>query len=210
MTRPPSPSLLSFLLSFLFSVSVLAQEPLEFRGYALGGLCTSQIHGDGVSGFNKFGVTGGFGLEIGRKGTSKSISGSLLYTQKGSRRVPNPKAGDYTTWSYRFTYIDIPILRQWQFATGWWLGVGLQPSVLLSGEENFNQTGYAPTTIDLKPLDIGGIVSGGLEMGDHWDLEARLGQSLLPISPQPESAIVRFDNFLTNMTLQIAARLRFG
>ena len=70
----------------LLSAGVLvaqAQEPLRFRGGLYAGVCASQIHGDGVSGFDKFGLTAGPLLEISRGDVAWEWG--MLYTQKGSR-----------------------------------------------------------------------------------------------------------------------------
>lgn len=195
----------------LIVVSVTASKAQSslFRGRVVAGMCAAQVHGDGISGFNKLGATAGVGVEM-RRG-DKVWTWDILYTQKGSRRVPNPKAGDYNTWRYRFTYIDLPVMREWHLLSGWWVGVGVQPSLLIAGEEDFYQNGFTELSyVELRPWDLGGVVSGGVMWGDQWGIEARLGQSLLPISEQPEQPVVRFDNFMMNMTIQLAARWQFA
>lgn len=197
--------------SFVGGVAGQSEEPLRFQGNLWGGLCASQVHGDGISGFNKFGGTGGLGVKVWLGDVDRRVSGLILYTQKGSRRVPNTKQGDFETWRYRFTYIDLPVVREWGFSGGWWFGLGLQPSYLLKGEEDFYAAGYTDLTyVDLKPWDLCGVVTAGLPWTDKAALEIRLSQSLLPISEQPEQPIVRFDNFMMNLAIQVAASLAIG
>lgn len=187
------------------------QEPLHFQGQLMGGVCASQIHGDGISGFNKFGLSGGVGIRVWRKDERRQIAAAIAFTQKGSRRVPNPKQNDYHTWRYRFTYIDVPILMHWHNPSGWWVGLGLQPSVLIGAEEDFNATGYSELTyVELYPWDLGGVAVAGVEWFDNLSLEMRLSQSLLPISPRPETPIIQFDNFMMNMAVQIMVSLQIG
>lgn len=202
---------IAFSALLVWASLLSAQESLKFQGHLLIGGCAAQVHGDGISGFNKLGATAGIGVDVWRGDGDRRWSWDMLYTQKGSRRVPNPKAGDYNTWRYRFTYLDLPVVRTWHFDTDWWFGLGLQPSVLLAGEEDFYQNGFTELTyVDLRPWDIGGVVSVGISWGEHFGLEARLGQSLLPISEQPEQPIQRFDNFMMNMAVQFAVRWSMG
>ncbi len=190
-------------------LAVHAQEPLRFRGGLYAGVCASQIHGDGVSGFDKFGLTAGPLLEISRGDVAWEWG--MLYTQKGSRKVPNPKAGDYSTWKYRFTYLDIPVVRVWHPEDWWWFGVGVQPSVLLSAEEDFYSTGYSPlTTPILRSVDVGVLALVGVEYTDALTFELRMSQSAVPISDRPDAPVMRWDNFLMNMALQLGLKVQFG
>lgn len=205
--------LLSLIAGLVMASGAFGQstDPLQFQGTLWGGICASQVHGDGISGFNKFGGTGGLGVKVWRGAGDRRVSGLILYTQKGSRRVPNTKQGDFDTWRYRFTYIDLPVVREWTFSGGWWFGIGMQPSFLIKGEEDFYAAGYTDLTyVDLNPWDIGGVVTAGLPWTDRAALEIRLSQSLLPISEQPEQPIVRFDNFMMNMAIQVAASIAIG
>lgn len=191
------------------AVGAHAQEPLTFSGALLAGASASQIHGDAVSGFNKLGATAGPLLRIARG--EVTWEAGLLYTQKGSRKVPNPKAGDYTTWRYRFTYVDVPVVRVWTPEPWWWFGIGIQPSFLLRAEEDFYGTGYSPlTTPELRSVDVGGVALVGVEYSERVALEVRLSQSLVPISERPDAPVMRWDNFLMNMALQAGLKVGFG
>ncbi len=202
------PILLSLLLAGCFA-ALHAQEPLRFKGGLYAGASASQIHGDAISGFNKLGLTAGPLLEISRGDVTWEWG--MLYTQKGSRKVPNPKAGDYSTWKYRFTYLDIPVVRVWRPEPWWWFGVGVQPSVLLNAEEDFYGTGYSPlTTPDLKPIDLGVLALVGVEYTDALAFELRMSQSAVPISERPDAPVMRWDNFLMNMALQLGLKVQFG
>ena len=192
-----------------FAAMLNAQEPLRFAGSLYAGVSASQIHGDGVSGFDKFGVTGGPLLEISRGNVAWEWG--LLYTQKGSRKVPNPKAGDYSTWRYRFTYLDVPVVRIWRPDSWWWFGLGVQPSLLLNAEEDFFSTGYSPlTTPELKKVDVGALGLIGVKYTDALTFELRMSQSAVPISDRPDAPVMRWDNFLMNMALQLGLKLQFN
>ena len=177
-------------------------RPWTFRGGLWAGASLSQVHGDGVSGFNKLGATAGPWVQISQQ-PDRGWELGIVWTQKGSRRVPNPRAGDYFTWRYRFTYIDLPVSRVRDLSDWGWVSAGLQASYLLNAEEDFNQTGYAPVTyLRLKPWDLGGTAGIGLHVTDHMDFHVRMSQSLLPISPRPDQPIIQWDNFMMNLAIQ--------
>lgn len=199
--------LLSLCTSLL---SAEAQEnPLSFTARLSGGISISQVHGDQISGFNKFGYTTGASIDMRRKANS-GIQFGILLTQKGSRKVPNPKNGDYTSWSYRFTYIDLPIMRTWD-SPEWWIGAGIQPSILMRGEEDFYGNGFTDLTyLELRTIDFGAIAAAGWKFSPLISAEVRLSQSLIPISSEPEQPVQRWNNFMMNMTIQWMVTLSFG
>ena len=78
-------------------------------------------------GFNKVGFRLGAVLEIGRRG-KKNLQIGILYNQIGSEKPTNPTSDDYTTWRYRFTYIDIPLTMSYSYGI-FEILLGLQPSI---------------------------------------------------------------------------------
>ena len=187
--------------------------PIAFSAKVAAGFSTSQIHGDQISGFNQFGGTFGAMLDM-RRSSKSGMELGILWTQKGSRRPPDPKNDDYTTWQYRFSYIDIPLIRLWQPNNeAWWFGFGIQPSVLLGkGQADFDGNGLRDVEslgLDLHPVDLGGIAVLGIQISDHWDVQARLAQSLLPISPRPEQPVAGFNSFMMNLAIQWMLAWRF-
>jgi hypothetical protein len=203
------------IVVFVCSLSAvpIAKAQLEVSGGLLAGACFSQIHGDGVSGFNKLGVSGGPFIQWKEAGATARTQIAMCYAEKGSRKVPNPKAGDYDTWRYRLTYVDIAVMRIWDMPASWWLGVGVQPALLLNAEEDFNGTGFYPVSPPLNALnrwDIGGVLAVGIVSNSAIQIEARLSQSLVPILPRPDSPVARYDNFMMNMAVQLMANWTIG
>ena len=84
--------LFAFLPYLLSAQSEYAEgRALQFNGGLIGGATVSQIHGDGIGGFNKVGFNLGATVEIGRSG-KKNIQLGIVYNQKGSKKPPNPPA----------------------------------------------------------------------------------------------------------------------
>ena len=196
--------LLTFLPYFLSAQTEYSEgRVFQFNGGLIGGATASQIHGDGIGGFNKVGFNLGATIEIGRKG-SENIQIGIVYNQKGSKKPPNPTAGDYETWRYRFTYIDIPITISYSYGI-FDLLVGLQPSVLLAAEEDFFGVAWDPTGLPIKKYDLGAVFGIRTVYGDHSHLFARVTQSVLAIAPRPESptGTPRWNNRMMNMTVEV-------
>ena len=193
-------SIVCFLLPSKQTIQA-QDDPLKFAARVNGGLSTTQVHGDQISGFNKFGYTAGASVDIRRKASS-GVQFGMFLTQKGSRRVPDPKNGDYTTWSYRFTYIDLPIIKTWD-AQDWWIGAGIQPSILVRGEEDFYGNGFTELSyLELLPVDLGAVAAAGWKFNSLISTEVRLSQSLMPISERPDQPVQRWNNFMMNMAIQ--------
>ena len=198
-------------LAFVLPSGSQAQDdPLRFTARLHGGFSATQVHGDQISGFNKFGLSAGASLDI-RRTPRQGVQWGIFYTQKGSRRVPDTKNGDFNSWRYRFTYIDLPLTKVWNPDPTWWWGVGLQPSLLVSGEEDFYGNGYSELTyLELNPIDWGGILQAGYAWDERKAIEVRLTQSLLPISERPDQPVQRWDNFMMNMALQWLITWKLG
>ena len=201
-------SIVCFLLPSKQTIQA-QDDPLKFAARVNGGLSTTQVHGDQISGFNKFGYTAGASVDIRRKASS-GVQFGMFLTQKGSRRVPDPKNGDYTTWSYRFTYIDLPIIKTWD-AQDWWIGAGIQPSILVRGEEDFYGNGFTELSyLELLPVDLGAVAAAGWKFNSLISTEVRLSQSLMPISERPYQPVQRWNNFMMNMAIQWMITLSVG
>lgn len=118
---------LPIVLFLCFSIITYAQK---FEGGYLIGFTTSQINGDGVGGFFKYGPTGGFFVE--RK-FSKNMDGifEFRYTGKGSGDgVGNLKIN--------LGYVELPFLLRFNTPYKVGLKVGIAPSVKIFEITSFN------------------------------------------------------------------------
>ncbi len=203
--------LFSFLPFFLAAQSDDSEgHAFTFNGGLIGGATASQIHGDGIGGFNKLGVNLGATLEIGRAGKN-NIQIGLVYNQKGSKKPPNATAGDYTTWRYRFTYIDLPLTISYTYRFMDIL-VGIQPSVLIAAEEDFYGVGWDPTGLPIKPYELSAVLGVRTMYSAHSYVFIRLSQSIMAIAPRPENPVgtARWDNRMMNMTVEIGLNYMIG
>ena len=129
-------------------------------------MTAAQVRGDGIEGFNKLGLHGGAVVEV-RQLRDLGFQIGILYNQKGSRKVQNPKIGDYSNWGYKFTYIDIPLTAVYDFKEGFTVGTGLQPGVLIGAFEDGLASGvsdgdWEPTTLPIRSWELSWVVWVGM------------------------------------------------
>ena len=177
-------------------------------GYTLG-VTAAQVRGDGVEGFNKLGLHGGAVVEV-RQFRDLGFQIGILYNQKGSRKVQNPKIGDYSNWAYKFTYIDIPLTAVYDFKEGFTVGTGLQPGVLVGAFEDGLASGvsdgeWEPTTLPIRSWELSWVVWVGMRSGDQGEWFLRHTQSLPGIVPKPDvvNPNIRWDDRMQNLTMQV-------
>jgi len=98
------------LTNLLFFVFVIITSGLKAQqafnaGVALG-MTTSQISGDGLGGWDKFGFTGG--AYVNAPFNSKNgLRIGLYYSEKGSRTKRDTL--NFNTFAYRLNYIEVPM-----------------------------------------------------------------------------------------------------
>jgi hypothetical protein len=134
----------------------------DFKGGFLAGFCASQMDGDKLSGYHKFGPTGG--LFVNRM--FNDIWGGqfeIRYNQKGA-------AYQFSEQSYkaRLNYIEIPLLVEYKLNKKFKFEAGFQPSVLIGSKVLFNQFETNPkfSKVDF-PLALGGyyVFNDKLQVG---------------------------------------------
>jgi len=177
-------------------------------GYTLG-VTAAQVRGDGIEGFNKLGLHGGAVVEV-RQFRDLGFQIGILYNQKGSRKVQNPKIGDYSNWAYKFTYIDIPLTAVYDFKEGFTVGTGLQPGVLVGAFEDGLASGvsdgdWEPSTLPIRSWELSWVVWVGMRSGEQGEWFLRHTQSLPGIVPKPDvvNPNIRWDDRMQNLTMQV-------
>ena len=175
MSRPISRALTGLLLACL-SFPVLAQEVFTLRGVA--GFNGCQIHGDNFSGYDKFGVIFGPAVNA-RISDASSWELGFYFSQKGSRRNPNPRTGDYTYYRIHLDYIDIPLTYKRRVSERYYITLGPSVSYLVSYREESDRgdwTGLWPFNKFVIDLNLG---LGG-DINESWSVELRTTNAITP------------------------------
>ncbi|MFN8776037.1 MAG: porin family protein [Flavobacteriales bacterium] len=163
---------------FLLCTLVQAQKKFE-AGLWLAPV-TSQVSGDGLGGWDKFGVSGGAWVRT-RLNERWNITGGLQYTPKGSRTEQDTIT--FQTFGYYLNYIEMPItagytLKQWEFQ------LGATAGVLLNQEIRTNSV-----NVDVNPpfrsYEIGGVAGVMYSISEKLGVGVRFSSSILPVRPAP-------------------------
>jgi hypothetical protein len=142
------------LFFILHSSSFISASAQRIRGFVSSGATLSQIEGDELKGFHKWGYTGGVGAMVNLdKSETWRLSIEALFTQRGSYNG----TGDPYSISLRLDYVDIPLMLHWHDPWGGMLvGLGLNYSRLVQQPHNvmkFNPNYFFPDTNDMTFLN---------------------------------------------------------
>lgn len=172
--------------TFLFFCCSQVKTEVVFEGH-LSGL-TTQVSGDGYTGFRKFGTSFGLGalyaLKKGGKKTNHFLSFQLNYTQKGARDRKNEKQGDFNEFSLRANYLELPLSYLFPL-WGVYFEAGLAPAYNLKFEQKTNG-------ITAPPLQDQRQVEWGLQLGINFEVTEKMifaVQAMHSLTPIQKSSV---------------------
>lgn len=164
---------------------LLALLPLEMKAqrihaFVSAGATASQIEGDELRNFKKYGFSGGVGALASISSNNRwGLSVEALFNQRGSRST-----GDTRNYLYRMTltanYVDIPVMLHYQDPNGGMLfGLGLNYGRLVTqphGVIGYDSLFFMPDTTDMTFLmndfavvaDARFTIWRGLQLGLRW------------------------------------------
>ncbi len=159
----------------------------RIHAFVSSGITASQIEGDELRNFKKYGYSGGVGalVSLGER-SHWGLSVEALYSQRGSRST-----GDTRNYYYKMNltvnYVDIPLMIHYQDPNGGMLfGAGLSYGRLVAqphGTMGIDSLFFMPDTSDMTFLknDLAVVADArfsiwrGLQLGIRWQY------SLLPV-----------------------------
>lgn len=156
------------------SVSISAQQ---FKGMAIVGMNLTQVSGDEVAGYDKYGVNAGLGVSVPISNNKKwYISLEGIYNQKGSykyaeglyviERDPCPTCDSTSIdedvkYSLKLGYMEVPVLVHYEGKGSFTFGAGISWGRLISLKEVINGRKNLAATLD-----------GGLYNRSDWNILA--------------------------------------
>ena len=183
----------------------------RFEGGILGGLNASQVDGDHTTGYHKPGVLlGGYvQTDISR---SAFVGAELKYSQKGSRKNPNPKLQDQEKYIMRLGYIDVPAYLGIRTGETVSIFTGLSFGYLMHSAE-YDNYGELPE-IERRPFnnfDFQAFLGVRFELTDRLKLDVRGAYSFLPIRDLPGDRLDYWwdDQYNNVLSTTIVYRLDF-
>ena len=120
----------------------------NIKGFITSGATLSQIDGDEVYGFKKFGYVGSVGAIIPLESKERwLVSVETMFSQRGAREERS-----YNSYHYKVTlpYIEIPVMAHFSDKKGGWtFGAGFSYSRLMGTPKesfHYDTTGFIPNT----------------------------------------------------------------
>ena len=196
---------LSFLFILIsFSFSGLSQ--LEFSGGIELGAATSQISGDALSGFDKFGLSAGPFIRTTFSEKSSAKLG-ILYLNKGSKKNADPDNGDLITYAIRLNYLEVPITYSYSIhnirAEG-----GLAIGRLISSSELGTDGIERDFIFPFEKMDFSVVLGASYYFSENIFVNGRWSQSIIPVRKSPN--VVNSASFYEAGMYNTAFQLMFG
>lgn len=200
-----------YLLLVLLAIVATVVHAQRFEGGLVGGLNASQVRGDYTHGYHKPGIQ--LGAYVQTDLSPRVYAGmEIKYSQKGSRKNPDPKTGDQEKYIMRLGYIDMPVYLGVRTVDAVSIIFGLSPGYLMRSSERNNYGLFPPQ--DRKPFkqfDLEGIVGARYPLTRHLKMEVRLGYSVIPIRDNPgDVPVVYWLNSQFNNVLSTSIYYSFG
>ena len=169
----------------------------QFNGGLIGGLSTSEISGDRLTGPNKAGVyAGGFVNTYISKLSSFQME--LNYIQKGSRK--NPDTLDNSNfYLLRLNYIELFFHYKWDFAQRFTLEAGPSFGILIKSYEEAD--GQILTEPPFNTGDLSGNVGLFFSLTQRWRFNVRYSNSILAVRPHASGQTYKWNQGQYNEVL---------
>ena len=167
-----------FTLILIYTACYISAQDF-FAGPVLGASFT-QVDGDSYAGFNKAGLkVGGF---VGRSLSDLwDVQMEIIYIQKGSRKTPDVKKGDYADYSIQLDYIQFPLIARYKLNKFSFEG-GASYGVLLNSVEKVNGDLIPEDSrVPFQKNELASIFSVNYQITDRLKINARYSYSLYRI-----------------------------
>lgn len=145
------------------------------------GLNAADVTGDPYNTFQKPGLYIGFG-SYSAVYERKNIHyrWGLYYSQKGSRKAPNPKIGDYTEYNLRLHYVEVPFQFDFRVRPGINLNLGTSAGYLLTYREA-DQASVINAPVKFNKFEWALHGGAGLMLGELTEISFGYSYSALRI-----------------------------
>lgn len=184
-----------FTLSLILFFNIAFAQENKFRLLVVAGFNASQINGDNLSGFNKFGINTGLGIQ--RKFSRKSgLQLEFIYSEKGSKDVVTA-LNPINDTLFQLNYIDLPLVYTYSIYSKFNVELGIYNSVRVKAIYSDYVNNYDKTNI-IRRTDHGGLIGLNYQLFEHLSVNGRLSQSFFDIN----ASIERYFNFYTSLGIR--------
>ncbi|NVO08471.1 MAG: PorT family protein [Bacteroidales bacterium] len=172
------------------------------------GLATSQVDGDGNSGFDKAGPIAGIWVGHGLNRVFYARM-ELRYIQKGSFAKTVQDGVTIGHYRMRLNYLEIPVIIGYRFGNGFNALAGISTGYLGKAQE-MNEFGSFPLEDIQKFHKFEFAWRFGFEynQSEHWAFNVMYSYSMFPIRPHKENITYRWDRGQYNNVIEFVARYK--
>ncbi|HOB77133.1 MAG: outer membrane beta-barrel protein [Bacteroidales bacterium] len=194
-----------FLILLLISTFLTAQNFGGGFSIALNG---SQVSGDQLSGFDKFGVRTGVFTFYNISEQSK-LKLELVFSQKGSRK--NPTSEDPTSFLLKLNYVEIPLLFEYKLPIKHlYVFVGLAGGILTKTKDNiWDENGLVVMLEPFYKFEFSCLVGFNFNFNESHQMFFELDQSILPIRKHYSGATYYFNRGVYNTVITLGYAFTF-
>ena len=193
--------ILCYLLLFL----PILGESQNINAGSIIGLNTSQVSGDNLSGFNKFGFR--FGGFVNGDFNKFNIQIELQYINKGSRETIKK---DMYNEGYKFqvNYIEMPLLINKIIYRNTSIETGLVIGYLLNWSETYDN--LDSSGIDVNQTEYSFLIGFTQKIADKLYLNSRFSSSITPIRDHFSGQKIGLNKGQYNTSISFALYYYFG
>lgn len=180
-------ALLLATISILTITACQAQLQPRFKAALVAGANASQIDGDNLAGYHRWGFNGG-GRVYAMLNDNLSLSVELLYTQKGSSSTKHELQPDSAV-RVTINYAEIPVMFNYHDQDRAIFGVGVSYARMLNYRY---EEGGQNTTDDSPPIlnkDISFLAEVTFSIWKKFGISARYNYSIASIGYNPKSPL---------------------
>ncbi len=185
---------LGFVFLVLLSLNTSAQNK-SFELLLIAGANASQVNGDKLAGFDKFGLNVGAGV---RRSFSERAAWQIefLYSEKGSKDVVT-NTNPVPDTLFQFNYVDIPIIFSYRVYKNLDVEAGIFNSVRVKALYSDFINDFDRSAV-IRPTDHGLCLGLNYQLFNNFDVNARVSQSVFDIN----ATIERYFNLYTSLGIR--------
>jgi hypothetical protein len=183
------------IILLLFLCKISHSQDRKFHLLLSVGVNASQVNGDKLAGFNKFGLNLGTGVRR-NIGLKSAWQIEFLYSEKGSKDMVSP-TNPLPDTLFQFNYIDIPFVFTYEIYPKLRAEIGVYNSVRLKAIFSDLLIEYDRSG-SIRNTDHGVLAGLHYQMGEHFGANLRISQSVFDIN----STIERYFNLSTTFSIR--------
>ena len=193
------------ILIIIFAFFHLISLTQNLEGGVIIGINSSQVSGDNLGGFNKFGLK--FGGLVKRQMSLFNILVELQYINKGSKEFI--ESGDYSNgYMFKTSYIEIPFIIEKLINKNIHIQSGFSLSKLLVFSEQIGD--YSIDGIGLNKLEYSFHIGLHTKLKRKLYLNTRFSNSIIPIRPHSSGQTYKLNKGQYNTCLSFCIYYMFN